>query len=1010
LESIDDLKFLSEAGRKTLRNLAPAFALGDVVLFAGAGLSFNALRNDGKPNRMPSWKDLAAKLRDDLGSGIAADADPLRVADYYEVRFKRNALIEKVSRAIADDEYSPGRVHECVAELNLRDIITTNYDTLIERAFETYRFQPQVIVRGSDFTSTRRSPRILKMNGCILRNASDIVITGDDFLAYPSREPLIEAFMIRSFVESRVLFAGFSLNDPTFRLINEKVLRVLGKQCPMSVALVFGVDPTEIEYWKTRFVDLVDLRAVRSEPELTAEETMYRVLHALVLTQRRWWSLPPDGAGTAGKTDRLQEPIVVAQAALAGGDVELLEAVSRLTLDCLATPEMPARARYLELALLFGPLDDLERLVGIWMMSRDERELLPSFKGHLEPTHAEYRLPILGFFGLLDDSPTALQRAADSLWTRHLAVVTDSGQPPVDSAARYRHILRFSEHEQHEWPGIWIHQRRMSRVAGSFLEECDATRDAVEALTRGWLFERDAMLPSIRQSWSAVSSQSRQGRFTRPWLPLLAATVAFEGDRVVSAYGDALSDAWHQGGLDPLLLLRYIAHRIGNARFPKLERRTTDKSRVRPVQYAEDGMAALTAWTIDRIDEEITAGTLREEASGTVLPVIERWLMATRSTVVRQHLLHTLAVIDGWDHLRAQPIIADWIDSQAQGELKTPIDVSALDRTGELAAKNERVRLMVVRAGASKLRGSDVRADIEKWVIRWADSGVIDARLLTDFASELLQWILAEGATFEWIARAARIRASARLTAEITALDPVAAIGSLGSYVMERLQSLPSDVARLWPEKRSAFFEHLAAFVPDLDTNQRAFLAGMVDPLELTPDGREGAVVLAVRMLQSGGGDTADWEARLQQLVNLGATGRGALAGHLDSRAAAFQRKVESNLIETLARGINTGNTAPVTWIASTLLETRDSILHELEYALCALLLERNRAFAVKAAEALQQLASARPDVIERNRLALERVKRIVETDDRACAFRSTARFMSILHSLSSAEEENQAP
>lgn len=455
LASIDKLEFISESGRKILRNLAPAFGSGDVVLFAGAGLSFNARRNDGSPNRMPSWRGLSATLREELGGGIAADVDPLRIADYYEARFKRKALVDAVTRAIADDEHSPGRVHEWVAELNLRDIITTNYDTLLERAFEMYRFQPQVIVRGSDFTSTRRSPRIIKLNGCIARNPSDIVITGDDFLAYPAREPLLEAFMIRCFVESRVVFTGFSLNDPTFRLINEKVLRVLGKQCPVSVAMVFGVDRSEAEYWTTRNVHLVDLRPQRDEPEPTPEEAMYRVLQALVLTQRT--AGPSSRRRTVSpvkKSGQFQERIAAAQTALDGTDDELLQATSRLTLDCLAVSDMPARARYLELALLYGPIEDLARLASVWSMDRDEREMLASFKGHLEPTHAEYRLPILGFFGVLDDFPLPLQRAADSLWFRHLALVNDIEPLPMEAVSRYRYILQFSEREKLEGASV----------------------------------------------------------------------------------------------------------------------------------------------------------------------------------------------------------------------------------------------------------------------------------------------------------------------------------------------------------------------------------------------------------------------------------------------------------------------------------------------------------------------------------------------------------------------------
>lgn len=1020
LDSIDSLDFLSESGRKSLRVLAPALASGDVVLFAGAGLSFNACRNDGQPNRIPGWKALAARLREDLGDAIASDLDPLRIADYYQARYRRAALIDVVTRAIADHEHAPGRVHETLAELNLRDIITTNFDTLIERTFEMYRFRPQVIVRGSDFTAARRSPRIIKINGCIARDPARIVITGDDFLEYPSREPLLEAFATRSFVESRVLFVGFGLNDPTFRLINEKVLRLMGEQCPVSLALVFGVDPVESEYWRTRSVELIDLRPRDGDRELTHEERMYRVLHALVFSQRSG----PSRSATAGRREEHRhartaesDPVLPqaitgpadadlvitrAQSALELSDVALLDAGSRLTLDCLNTVSMPSRARYLDLALILAPLDDLAALLQSWTTDRDERRLLSTPAQRFEPTHDEYRLSILGFFGMLEDFPFALQRAADSLWFRQLSSVADMESPAPEAAARYRRILHFSAAKDHEWPGIWIHRRRLNRMGATLPDADSSMRDAMEALAHGWLFEASPALRFMTTAWSDARRKSKQGRLDDVrWPALLATTIAFHGEKLISELGDVLLEAWHGGVLDPLLLLRFVAHRIGKARFAIYERRTSDKSRVRPVVQAEEGLAALALWTISRVDQEQNSGALGEQALNEILPSIGPWLAATKSAVVRQALLQALVIMDGWNRQRAQSIILHWVDSHAHGELRTPLDIAALDRSGSLIADTDRTRFLLARARSSNLHGTDLRTDIEKWLIRWADSDLVPDTIIAEFARDLVQWMVEDEQTFEWIGRAARIRSSARLTAAVNLLEPIQEWGSIGRYVVNRLASLPADVAVLWPAKKSAFFGQLAAFAGDLDTEQRGMLMAMVEPSALTPDGRDGAAVLAVRMLDAdprSHGDAAPWTAHLETLVDLGATGWGALAGRLAHLSPAGQRKLESNLIVTMQRRLVTGNPEIVTWIGSIIAAAQE--MPELEAALCTLLLERNRPFAMAAADTLRNLQSRRPDVIERNAESLRRALRVLQSAERAGMFRDSTRFVATVREL----------
>ena len=284
-DSFDDLESLGDSEKKWLRKLSQELQRGNLVLFAGAGLSFNARSKDGSGSRMPGWPSLAERLRADLAPDLRETKDVLKIADYYETKFGRPKLIQTVMDAIADDDHIPGRVHNKISELSFKEIITTNYDTLLERAFEEHHLAPQVVATGTDLVRRRQPPRIIKMNGCFKINPSRIVVTGDDFLSYSQTHPLVEIFVLKSFVESYVLFIGFGLDDPAFRAINERVVKILGNNCPLSYSLQFGASDEKKQHWRTRRVQIIDLLS-GDVTDLKPEERLYRVLTALSKAQQ----------------------------------------------------------------------------------------------------------------------------------------------------------------------------------------------------------------------------------------------------------------------------------------------------------------------------------------------------------------------------------------------------------------------------------------------------------------------------------------------------------------------------------------------------------------------------------------------------------------------------------------------------------------------------------------------------------------------------------------------------
>ena len=98
-------------------------------------------------------------------------------------------------------------------ELPWTDVLTTNWDTLLERASEsTVDYSYEVVRTEADLTYAK-SPRIVKLHGTI-GDAGPLIFAEEDYRTYPAKYAAFVNFARQVFIENELCLVGFSGDDP----------------------------------------------------------------------------------------------------------------------------------------------------------------------------------------------------------------------------------------------------------------------------------------------------------------------------------------------------------------------------------------------------------------------------------------------------------------------------------------------------------------------------------------------------------------------------------------------------------------------------------------------------------------------------------------------------------------------------------------------------------------------------------------------------------------------------
>lgn len=275
--------------------LHKALARGAAIPFLGAGASMER-RADGEPwnpenNKRfgPSGSELAGRLAR-LASFPDAEgvADLARVAQYADLRLGRGPVSADLAEV-----FNPSRratdLHHYLASFEVPLlIITTNYDDMLESAFEDAQRPFHLVVQtlgpgrkhrawvreagadvGADVNEVKLDMKsattIYKLHGsAVPAPAEDYLISEDDYLRFMQRMMANKAIPVTFTNQMRskpFLFIGYSLDDWNLRLLLYQFKDYIEKSeiAMASWAIMHKVNDVDRRLWTARGVELFEV-------------------------------------------------------------------------------------------------------------------------------------------------------------------------------------------------------------------------------------------------------------------------------------------------------------------------------------------------------------------------------------------------------------------------------------------------------------------------------------------------------------------------------------------------------------------------------------------------------------------------------------------------------------------------------------------------------------------------------------------------------------------------------
>ncbi|WP_197378061.1 SIR2 family protein [Ralstonia pseudosolanacearum] len=205
---------------------------GTGAVFVGAGLSRQA--------GYPGWHGLLTEIAAELQIDLSQEHDLAGVAQWYINKSGRQRT--RIAQIIKDsfpDKSEVPQAHRILARLPIRNIWTTNYDRLVERAWALQRRNLDVKSIASDLSvsSPWADTTLYKMHGSV-DHPADVVIATDDYELYRKKRAGFLQVLNGHLIALHCLFLGFSFSDPNIGHLLAIIRESMGEHATQHYAII----------------------------------------------------------------------------------------------------------------------------------------------------------------------------------------------------------------------------------------------------------------------------------------------------------------------------------------------------------------------------------------------------------------------------------------------------------------------------------------------------------------------------------------------------------------------------------------------------------------------------------------------------------------------------------------------------------------------------------------------------------------------------------------------------
>lgn len=205
-----------------LRNYSNAILDNTAALFVGAGLS--------RPSGYVDWRELLRGIAEDLKLDIDRETDLVAIAQYHLNKVGTRSDLNQLLVNEFTKDATLTQNHHLLASLGVDTVWTTNYDDLLEQAYQEAGKKIDVNRTRENLAVTvpGRKVTIYKMHGDKTL-PDEAVLTKEDYEAYDTKRSLFSTSLRGDLVDKTFLFLGFSFTDPNIDYILSRIRILLGE-------------------------------------------------------------------------------------------------------------------------------------------------------------------------------------------------------------------------------------------------------------------------------------------------------------------------------------------------------------------------------------------------------------------------------------------------------------------------------------------------------------------------------------------------------------------------------------------------------------------------------------------------------------------------------------------------------------------------------------------------------------------------------------------------------------